>query len=161
MNVYIAGYKAPGKVQDRAVRLALSIQHAQCVKYSHVEIVKARPQLSADKQTLFQDCIAASKRDGSRVREKTITFRPGGWDFIELKHPRSEHLWQNAIARIGKPYDLKGALLCVTPWARLKPNVDWCSGMIADILGFENPEIYDPHMIMAEVRSFGGEEFSS
>lgn len=158
MTLYVAGYKAPGKLTDKVVRAALSVRHFTPVIYSHVELLVDRPYpLGNFYNDYLQHSLAASKRDDNEVREKPIYFTAGHWDFVELRHDPDINVWEEAETLIGTPYDLWGAILCVTPWARLHPDKEWCSGMIADICMWEDPETYDPHMIMMKCLSLGGE----
>lgn len=160
MTAYFAAYKGPGKITDKAVRVALSLRHRRLVPYSHIEILKGFPIKSLIDPLPYQDCIAASRRDDSEVRQKWIHFRPGHWDFIRIELTESDDVWHTArTSRLGKPYDTLGAALCVTPCARLDPKTDWCSAMIADILGWENPESYDPYMVVQKALSLGGKVF--
>lgn len=157
MTLYVAGYKAPGTWKDKVVTTSLSFRHKVPVKYSHVELLYAAPIdiVSRYDNTRLQHCIAASKRDGDIVRRKTIFFKKDHWDFAELKDVSTD-VWLEAEALIGRPYDTLGALLCVTPFARLHEHKEWCSAMLADIFEWDVPEEYDPHMVMERVRSMGG-----
>lgn len=161
MDLYIAAYKGDGRWIDRLTRLVLSIRHRTKVPYSHVELLPYPPQqITPESKTLVQQSLAASKRDGSKVRLKPeMVFKKGHWDFV--KFPASgmhnEWTWNEAKAAIGTPYDTIGAILCVTPFARLSMTKDWCSGLLADIAGWDDPQTFDPYMVVQKCLQEGGE----
>ena len=158
MTLYVAAYKAPGKLTDKVVKAALSVRHSTKVQYSHVELLKEKPILvSEETGDYIQHCIAASKRDNKRVRDKPIYFYAGHWDFVELLHDPDVDVWDEATSLIGTPYDIVGAALCITPWARLHRRKEWCSGMIADICMWDDPQTYDPYMVVQKALALGGE----
>jgi hypothetical protein len=157
VTLYVAAYKATGKFTDKAVRAVLSIRHNRRVQYSHVELLKEKPILvSQTSLDYVQHVTGASKRDDRKVRGIPLYFYEGHWDFVELPHVPNVDVWEEAKTLIGRPYDTVGAILCVTPWARLRQDMEWCSGMIADICEWDNPETYDPHMVVAECIRRGG-----
>lgn len=157
MTLYVAAYKATGKLTDRVVKTALSIRHGMGASYSHVELLKAEPiSVSGYPGEYIQHCISASRRDNKKVRYKPVYFYAGHWDFVELPHVPDTDVWEEARTLIDKPYDTVGAMLCVTPWARLHQDKEWCSAMIADICEWDNPETFDPHMVVAECIRRGG-----
>ena len=161
MTLGIAGYKGQGTWIDAVTRTALSIRHRTSVPYSHVELLPHPPiPLSATSETLVQRSLAASKRDGNKVRfKKDLIFKKGNWDFVDLRVSNDEahRIWSEAISLIDTPYDMWGAALCITPLARLSLDKEWCSGLIADIADWPNPEFYDPYMVMKKAITLGGE----
>lgn len=161
MELIIAAYKGNGRWTDRFVRRILSVRHGEQVSYSHVELLAYPPQsIFPGSKTLAQGSLAASKRDGCQVRFKQeMVFKPGHWDFVDLNVSGAEgkRIWEEAVSQIGIPYDILGAILCVTPFARLALNKEWCSGMIADIANWEHPETFDPHMVVQKAIQLGGE----
>ena len=156
--LFIAAYKASGKLTDKAVRSALSVRHGKKIPYSHVELLKNAPSGIYNRHgSKFQDSIAASKRDNYRVRlVKNMEFKPGNWDFFSLPMNSDLQVWEQALVMLDRPYDTIGAALCITPFARLHLDKEWCSGMIADLADWTNPELYDPYMVTRKALSLGG-----
>lgn len=144
---------------DKVIRLALSIRHLTKVFYSHVEILSEPPRDVPYSDAKLMWSVAASKRDGNQVRTKAIFLKPGHWDIIEVPDSsfqgKDPELYDEALTTIGKPYDIWGAILCVTPFARFHEDKEWCSGLIADILEWENAESYDPHMVVEKFLALG------
>jgi hypothetical protein len=154
MTIHIAAYKGSGKLVDKAVRLALSTYYQTPVPYAHVELMKGPrtfPLRGSD--TSSQMCLAASKRDKARVRKEQIFFKPNHWDFYTIPQ---DDIWDEAQATLGNGYDTLGAILCITPWARLHPKKEWCSALIADLAGWKDPELYDPYLVTLKAMSLGG-----
>jgi hypothetical protein len=157
MTLYVAAYKGTGTLTDKLIRAALSVRHGVKVPYSHVELLADKPvQTNNGLKDSIQRCIGASKRDNYRVRAKPIYFKGGNWDFVELIHDPDLDVWAEAETLLGREYDQLGAILCVTPFARLHLDKEWCSGMIADLCDWDNPESYDPYMVFQKALSLGG-----
>ena len=166
MTPYIALYKGLKTTTDKVISTALSVRHRTITKYSHVELLVERPYfVDLASYTLAQTTIAASKRDGKQVRcKEPLIFKPGNWDFVSLpiskdRYGLSLDIWEEASTRVGIRYDTLGAVLCVTPFARLKLDAEWCSAMIADICDWDEPEKYDPYMVGQKALQIGGEFF--
>lgn len=123
-----AFYKAPGDLTDRVIRLASRSQ------YSHVEFVT-------------QDglCISASKRDGGKVREKQITFRPGHWDIVEVPGDyASAATFAAWMAAQAVPYCMLGAITSVTPFHLNRRGRVFCSELMGLICNAGGHDIADP-----------------
>lgn len=133
--MHLAFYKHRGRLTDRVIRLASG------GPYSHVEIVNDWRGFGADSLS-----IAASKRDGKRVREKWITFKPGHWDVIE-----ADGDYGLALDALEMPYDQIGAALSVTRWGREKPSAWFCSELAAACVGMVAPWRYDPNELAKEL----------
>ena len=153
MTAHIAAYKAQGRTADKVVRAVTSIRHRERVRCSHVEILQG-PLWPGDDQW----SIAASRRDGNRVRKKWINFAPDRWDVFEL--PGVFGAWETACEHLGKPYDTLGAALCVTPFARPGENALFCSELAAMCLQLDRPFTLDPHMIVRTALEFGARKWT-
>lgn len=127
-----AFYVAPGDWRDALVRRVTGSP------YSHVELLQTEPINHA---TL---CISASKRDGSCVRMKWITFKPGHWDFIAVPDLDPEKCWTRAAQHLGAPYDTIGAVLTVTPIVTSRPGKWFCSELLGDAAGIPQPHTLTP-----------------
>lgn len=139
MTVY-AFYKAPGGTKDKLTRLVTG------GPYSHVETLRQLP----DRQDVMQS-IAASFRDGRRVRCKEIDFKPGHWDFV-VTQSDEKLTWTRAkqVVMRGARYDLAGALLSVTPFWRRDLGQDYfCSGLAAWLEKIPEPGRYCPNLLFA------------
>lgn len=136
MTITVLFYRAPGTWHDRAVRLLTGSL------YSHCELIapgQSGPVLMT---------IAASKRDGNRVRTTTIDTRSGHWDL--LTYPGDEFAaWGRAEALLGQPYDVLGAVLSGTALARPRHGRWFCSELVAHALGFREPHEFSPGMLAA------------
>lgn len=153
MTIHIAAYKGTGHFTDKVVRAALSFSYGKNVSYSHVELMKGpRTYPYGGSEISSQMCLAASKRDGGIVRKKQIFFQPGYWDFLSFPGD----IWEEAQATLGSKYDTIGAALCITKFARLHLEKEWCSGLIADLAEWENPETFDPYLVVLKGQALGG-----
>lgn len=152
MALHFAAYKGEGRKTDTLIRTITSLRHGQKVQYSHIELMKG-PVSTHSKGYRFQRCLAASKRDGSVVREKEIIFKSDHWDFYRVT--RFFNPWIDAQAFLGMPYDTLGAVLCVTPFAREKKDRWFCSQMLAHLMFQPTPEIFDPQMVVNRALMLG------
>lgn len=139
----ISAYKAPGEWRDTLIRTACSVRHLQPVQYSHVEI----------RQSLSNGIsISASKRDGNIVRKTTINYKPGHWDHFVIDR---YDIWNRAHNFLEIPYDTRGAILCVTPFAKASIDTVFCSEMIALLCEWTDAHTYDPHMVTSRLLNEG------
>jgi len=123
-----AFYKAPGDLTDRVIRLASRSQ------YSHVEFVTADGL-----------CISASKRDGGKVREKQIIFRPGHWDIVEVSGDYDKAATFAAwMAAQAVPYCMLGAITSVTPFHLSRRGRVFCSELMGLICNAGGHDIAEP-----------------
>jgi len=122
-----AFYKAPGTATDKLIRLASRSP------YSHVEFV------------MGDTCISASKRDGGKVREKQISFRPGHWDFLEvLGDHASASTFAAWMAAEAVPYCMLGAITSVTPFHLSRRGRVFCSELMGLICNAGGHDIAEP-----------------
>jgi len=129
-----AFYKAPGDLTDRVIRLASRSQ------YSHVEFVTAGGL-----------CISASKRDGGKVREKQITFRPGHWDFVEVEgNYDSAAAFASWMAARAVPYCMCGAITSVMPFHLSRRGRVFCSELMGLICNAGGHDIAEPWRLTPE-----------
>lgn len=120
--------------------------------YSHVELLLQPPQAGT---TL---CISASGRDGG-VRVKQIDLGSGKWDVVHFELADAQAVTAFVEGQLGKPYDLRGALLspfAPTPFAN--PNAWFCSELIASAMGLYLPATLHPNALWRIVMSFGGRQ---
>ena len=132
-----AFYRAEGDWRDRLVR------NRTWSPYSHTELLLTRPLGGA------AWCISASKRDDAQVRAKLIKFKPGHWDFIDVPGIDPDEAWERAAAHLGEPYDTLGAILTVTPWARARPGLWFCSELMGLSARLHEPYRHHPGSLAA------------
>lgn len=137
-----AFYVAPGRWQDRLIRWATRSP------YSHVEYVLD------DHLDASNACVSASKRDGSRVRQRQITWKPGHWRFV-LTHGDSDDIRDRLLAEDGKNYDTLGAVLSITPFARARRGRWWCSQLMAHGLRLPDAERATPAALWTALNARG------
>lgn len=129
MPTTFAVYIGKGTIFDQLTRWA-SRCNGDLPICSHIELLYSPlPSPSAF-------CIAASKRDGYRVRTKSIQFRPDHWRFWTFHDMDSAITWKRAMAFINKPYDLWGAIRSVTPFPSQSQDKVFCSehmGIVCDM----------------------------
>ena len=129
MKAKLAFYKAKGNWVDLLIRVFTNS------KYSHVEIV------------INKDWYSSSPRDGG-VRIKQIVDDGNSWDFIEVEIDK-ERLYQKYREYKGKGYDFKGILLSnILPFGWNSKDKATCSEFVADVIGFSEPEKYNPQDII-------------
>lgn len=130
-----AFYIGEGTWRDRLIRWATRDME------SHIEYVVG--DLS---ETNY--CISASKRDGNRVRGKTITWKPDHWVFFTVPGDDAR-VHDRLLAEMGKPYDALGAVLTVTPFRRHIEGKWFCSELMAHALELPTPHWYTPGRLRA------------
>ena len=122
----LAFYRGPGDYRDAVIRQVTGS------RFSHVELVHANGL-----------CISASKRDGSKVRTKLITFKTGHWSMVCVPVCPARS-WARACEHLGKPYDTLGAVLSGGLGIPLHfPGGWYCNELMADALDL--PEPWPPH----------------
>ncbi|MCA1776039.1 MAG: hypothetical protein LC676_10645 [Loktanella sp.] len=133
-------YCAPGDWRDAVIRTVTRS------RYSHVEMLRAPPSLG---EAL---CISASKRDGNRVREAVIRFKPDHWEFLRADWLDPEEAYARAAEHIGAPYDAIGAVLTVTPFARHRSGRWFCSELLGYAAGLTDPHLLTPGRLANRLR---------
>lgn len=153
MSVILAVYKADGDITNKIIRHVCGIRHGESTNYSHVEILCKPPVMDSAYNVECAFSVAATKRDGQRVRCKYIPFKKGHWDFLTLPHARS--IFVPATQEIGKPYDVTGVILCPTFLSRIHKEKQFCSGLVAELMGWDRAGSYDPYMIATKMITLG------
>ena len=147
MPAIFAFYTAPGSWRDRLIRAATG--HPE----SHVELLII-PEVKHSNL-----CISASKRDGNRVRQKAITWKPGHWVFVEVPALNSADCLKRAVKHLGKPYDTLGAVLSVTPFSLPREDQWFCASLEARAAGLQKPHRYSPGELKRALLDMGGKEY--
>ena len=148
-GVIFAFYVAKGGWRDKLIRWATSS------RYSHVEIV-TDAQLKPENWA-----IAASKRDGNRVREKLIKWTPEHWEFWHLPTDQAEQIIDRAVKHEGAPYDALGALLAVTP-LNLHSSRGWfCFELAANAIGEMFPHMHTGNSLQRRLKELGAERITT
>lgn len=129
--MWLAFYRARGTWVDWSIRVA-----SRSI-YSHVEIVGVNP--------LCGEAVlswAATKRDGGRVRVRTILFNPAHWDVVHVKGGD----WGTVLGAVGRPYDTLGAVLSAPRGRVGRPSEthEFCSGLAARAVGLSEWWTYSP-----------------
>jgi len=89
--------------------------------------------------------ISASKRDGYQVRiNKRLEFKPGHWRFWTFWNMNNVEAWALACEFEGLPYDLRGAVMSVTPFARSGRDEIFCSEFMGIIADMHKPHTLTP-----------------
>lgn len=125
--------------------------------YSHVELLLEPPQLG------LTHCISASGRDGG-VRAKEIDLGSGKWDVVHFECADAQAVTAFVKGQLGKPYDLRGALLSpfrhagagCTCRTCVIPDAWFCSQLIASAMQMFLPQAIHPNALWRDVMSFGG-----
>lgn len=145
----LAFYIGKGTLVDRVIRLVTRSP------YSHVELVLG--ELTNDSpRTLLS--ISASARDGG-VREKSIVFQAGRWEFLPLEGWSGDQVWIRAEAELGRPYDYLGILLNFTVPIRRHLRGSWfCSELCGHALGLDQPHRLSPGALYDAVKARNAEQ---
>jgi hypothetical protein len=125
----IAGYVAPGRGKDQAVRAAARIK-GRPGAVSHVELVRGSQWASA------------SQRDGG-VKIREIHQKFGHWQFAPIPDGVGAAIWALIEYEIDAPYNLIGALTGPTLGLRLGSG-RFCSEIIATGAGLDRPWTWFP-----------------
>jgi len=147
MPAIFAFYTAPGGWRDWLIRAATGYPE------SHVELLVI-PEVKHSNL-----CISASKRDGNRVRQKAITWKPGHWVFVEVPALNSAGCLKRAVQHLGKPYDTLGAVLSITPFSWTREDQWFCASLHAQAAGLSNPHRYNPGELKHALLDLGGSEY--
>lgn len=139
-----AFYKDRGDFGDRVVRFVTNSI------YSHVEMLREEPKNGSAL------CISASKRDGNIVRQKSIIFKRGHWDFVEVPNLDVEECWSRATPHLGKPYDIIGAILTVTPVVTSRRGSWFCTELLGEIADIPQPHTLTPKKLEGKFIQMGG-----
>lgn len=137
MPTTFAAYIGEGRVFDRLTRL-VSNRNGNLPKSSHLEL------LSCPLPAPSALCISASKRDGFQVRTKRIDSDPEHWRFWTFPDMDNVDAWRLANLYLGDPYDLRGAILSVTPFARSGVREIFCSEQMGIVCDFPDPHRLTP-----------------
>lgn len=131
----LAFYTGKGNLVDRVIRIATRSP------YSHVELVHG----SISNNSLRTSwSISASARDGG-VREKSIEFQAGRWEFLPIEGWSDDQIWIRAEAELGRPYDYLGILFNFTVPIRRHLRGSWfCSELCGHALGIDQPHRLSP-----------------
>lgn len=122
----LAFYKAQGNYQDKLIRFRTMSP------YSHVELVIDRL------------CYSSSPRDGG-VRKKIIELEPNKWDLVAVPWLQSSQALRVFEKYSGSEYDLLGVLVGQLFNAPIHDRDKcFCSELVAEMLGFEQPWRYSP-----------------
>jgi hypothetical protein len=147
MPVTFAFYIAPGGWRDRLIRAATGYPE------SHVEMLVI-PEIKHSNL-----CISASKRDGNRVRQKAIFWKPDHWSFVTVPGLHGGDCLSRAIRHLGRPYDVLGAVLSVTPLSWGRAERWFCSELMAHAVGLAHPHRYTPGSFRQALLGMGGAEY--
>ncbi|MEP4700759.1 MAG: hypothetical protein ABJZ79_06355 [Parasphingorhabdus sp.] len=133
--IALAFYKGRGRLLDRVIRWVTRSS------FSHVEILRAVPTISGD--GLEARAWSSSGRDGG-VREKSISFKPGHWEFVTIPWAGPAVI-DRVIAEIGNPYDYTGLLASQALNLRRHRRDQWfCSEICAHALELSAPQELSP-----------------
>jgi hypothetical protein len=133
--IALAFYKGRGHVLDRVIRWLTRSS------FSHVEILCAVPAMAGEGPEAR--AWSSSGRDGG-VREKSITFKPGHWEFVAIPWAGPAAI-DRVIAEIGSPYDYAGLLASQALNLRRHRRDQWfCSEICAHALELSAPQEFSP-----------------
>lgn len=132
---HLAFYKAQGRFLDRVIRWVTRSA------FSHCEILQGRPYQTD--RAFEARAWSSSGRDGG-VREKSITFKPGHWEFVTIPWAGPAAI-DRVIAEIGNPYDYAGLLASQALNLRRHRQDQWfCSEICAYALELSAPQELSP-----------------
>lgn len=137
MPTTFATYIGTGSGFDTLTRWA-SRRNGDLPKCSHIEL------LDTPFPTSSAWCLSASKRDGFKVRETYIKFKPDHWRFWTFDGMDNALAWRCASAFLGQPYDLWGAVLSVTPFAHSGSAKIFCSELMGIVCHMPNAHAMTP-----------------
>ena len=103
--------------------------------YSHCEFI-------------FSDGLSGSAAyiDGG-VRLKNIVYKPEHWDFIDLPPEWEEDIRKEFETKVGLGYDILGNFGFIFPSFDNTKNKYFCSEIMAELLGFERPQLFTPGIL--------------
>lgn len=137
MKATLAFYKAPGLIGDKLIKLWTRS------KYSHVEIVIGGVWYSS------------SMRDGGARKRPGLIARSDHWDYLMIDCDIDKAL---AVFEKHKnqKYDWLGIFLTqFLPLNRHSKNKVFCSELVAEMLGWDNPHQYDPGEVYKAINPAG------
>lgn len=130
---YLAFYKASGNYEDKLIRFRTQ-SHV-----SHVELL------------IDGICYSSSPRDGG-VRKKVINLEPNKWDLVAVPWLQSSQALRVFKKHSGAEYDLLGVLVGQLFNVPIHDRDKcFCSELVAEMLGFEQPWRYSPGLLYLTV----------
>lgn len=146
-EVYLAFYRgtAPGfaGLVDRGIRLVTRS------RYSHVEVCVGHPfEIAAM-------CVSASGMDGG-VRGKRMSLSPARWDVMPAPWINRGDVYRWLLDNQGAGYDWLGVLRFAFPVFRGSRRRWFCSEVVADLLGLQEPWRFSPadaHIIASRLQA--------
>ena len=122
----IAFYKGKGGWFNKAIRLWTRSN------YTHVELI-------------IDDTWYSSSHTDGGVRERVISGNSGNWDIYSIEGDQPFALLMYELS-LGCKYDWPGIFFSqVLPLGRHAKSRYFCSELIGDMLGIEDPHTYAPH----------------
>jgi len=143
--IIFAFYVAPGNWRDKAIRFVTGDRESH-VEYLTVPVVKTA-----------NATVAASKRDGSRVRAEIIHWKPDHWEFVQVP-VKAAPVHRRIISEVGRPYDTWGALTYWAPFGGGRRDAWFCSELMAHAMSLPEPHRYTPGSFRRALMLLGGVE---
>ena len=154
--IIFAFYIGTGRWQDTCIRWVTGHREgwrwvpAEC---SHVEMLVI-PEVKRSNL-----CISASKRDGSRVRQKEIKWNAAHWTFVEVPDLDGVDCYRRVAAHLNRPYDSLGAVMSVTGLDIGLKGHWFCDEILGHGIRLTNPHRYHPESFKQALLKMGGAEY--